>query len=28
MILTQHITGGLNHALDAMWPHSQLVAGA
>jgi DNA-binding GntR family transcriptional regulator len=27
-ILTQHITGGLNHALDAMWPHSQLVAGA
>ena len=25
-ILTQHITGGLNHALDAMWPHSQLVA--
>lgn len=25
-ILTQHITGGLNHALDAMWPHSQLTA--
>lgn len=24
-ILTQHITGGVNHALDAMWPHSQLV---
>ena len=24
-ILTQHITGGLNHALDAMWPHSQLI---
>lgn len=21
-ILIQHITGGLNHALDAMWPHS------
>ena len=27
-ILTQHITGGLNHALDAMWTHSQLVAGS
>ena len=25
-ILTQHITGGVNHALDAMWPHPQLIA--
>ena len=27
-ILTQHITGGLNHALEAMWPHSDLTAEA
>lgn len=25
-ILTQHVIGGVNHALDAMWPHSQLIA--
>ena len=27
-ILTQHITGGLNHALEAMWPHSDLTTEA